>query len=60
MPWQINYSIHNLDLNFYIYKFTPYMTTYGSLLEPESNGFNNQIVLNVILVTNALAFGFVV
>ena len=27
-------------------------------LEPETNGFNNQIVLNVILMVNALAFSF--
>ena len=60
MPWQINYNTNNLEMNFYIYKFTPYMTTYKFPLEPETNGFNNQIVLNVISMANALEFGFLV
>ena len=58
MPYQISYNTHNLNLNFYIYKFTPYM---GSLtmqwvpLVPEIIGYNDQFVLNVISMANALA-----
>ena len=36
------------------------MTIHGSSLEPEANGFNNQTVLNVISMANALVFGCLV
>ena len=58
MPWWINYKhpqfryelLHLQIDTLYDYIWVP--------LEPETNDFNNQIVLNVILMVNALAFSF--